>query len=250
MNSITNLSVIIPFFHKVEELDIVFPMNKPYLIGAEVVLCLDEADSAESVSAFVKKHPEVKWTVIVNRLPHMWRTPCKAINVGLKHISNEYVLVVSPESKFVGNLPEMMLSNVSPSVACTGTLVDCYYPIFLNIGESNAIADFKKKRGIHYYGSICFHRQAAINIGGYDECMSKWGGDDDNFRARLRLSGVRVDNNPQISIVHLTFDNNPKAGCQMSDLPPEYIHCPKTITCPRCYSTWGTDFSEILYQSI
>jgi hypothetical protein len=243
------LSVILPFFHKSEELQTVFPLNKPYLLNAEIVLCLDEADSMDSVLNFVQQHPDITWKVLVNRTSHAWRAPTKAINVGLRHCSAEYVLVVSPESKFVGDLPTAMLNQVNSTTAIIGKLTDCSYRKFVEIGENRVMEEYEQKRGSHYYGSICFPRQAAIAIGGYDECLSKWGGDDDNFRARLRLNNVRVVPDKNINIIHLTMTNNSKRGCDMNDVPLDDIHCPKTSICSNCFSAWGQDFDEMIFSS-
>lgn len=243
-----SLTVIIPFFRKVKELTTVFPLNKPYLLGdsVEVILCLDEPESADAVRMFAHGHPDVNWRVLVNRSPHPWRTPTKAINVGLRHAHNDYVLVVSPETKFVGNVPEMMLDIASPKIAVAGKLTNLTYHRFMEIGEVEAVTSFEKSRGLHYYGSICFYRQAAIDIGGYDECMDGWGGDDDNFRARLGLSGVKVICTPQINIVHLIFEDNHKSNCKMNTFSMDYIHRPKSPICPVCYPNWGNDFAEVL----
>ncbi len=247
-SSALNLSVIMPFYKKIDELRLVFPMNKPYLIGAEVVLCLDEDSTAGEVVSFVKLHPEIRWKVLVNRKAHPWRTPTKALNVGLRHSSNDYVLVVSPESKFVGDLPGIMLSKVNTETAIMGQLGDCSYARFLEIGDA-AVDEYEQTKGLHFYGSICFHKSAAFEVGGYDECMDGWGGDDDNFRSRLRLSGVKVVPDKQARIVHLCLDNMPKLGCRENDFSFDYIYHPQSIRCPNCYPNWGEDFDEVLFSS-
>ena len=56
------------------------------------------------------------------------------------------------------------------------------------------------------YGSICFSKQQAFNIGGYDEQFVAWGGDDDDFRNRLSLAGYYKK--PTFSkFIHVQFNN-------------------------------------------
>lgn len=246
-----SLDIIIPFFHKMKEFTAVFPLNKQYLCNnnIKIIICMDESDSEKELVNFVSQYPDIKFKIIINRKKHTWRSPTKAINVGIKNSNSDYILIVSPESKFVGNLPAMMLNNVSSSTACIGRLNSSGYGDFLFFGEEYVMNKFKFNNGIHYYGSICFPRNAAILVGGYDECMDKWGGDDDNFRARLKLNGTKILTDENINILHLVFEYNINHKYEKNSLPIDYIYNPTSKICNKCFDTWGDDFSEVIFNN-
>lgn len=241
------LSVVIPFYHKMDEFRIVFPMNEPYLRGRQVVLCLDDSDSANEVVEFAKQYKRVGWKVLVNRTEHPWRTPAKAINVGLRHADGDYVLIISPESRFVGDLPLMLLKDTNETTACVGALNDVPYEEWTN--DKKTIAEFRSKKGIHFYGSICFSKERGRHIGGFDECMCKWGGEDDNFRSRLKLAGVNIKECPDANIIHMVVANKYVKNSAEINTDLQRVYSPPSVRCPDCYDKWGTDFSEVLYQT-
>ncbi len=92
------LSVILPFFRKFGEFQRVLPLNLPYLErpDLEVVLVLDENTEERAVLALLEHCPGVRWKVIVNDVPHPWRPPCRAINVGLISATSEVAIFMVP----------------------------------------------------------------------------------------------------------------------------------------------------------
>lgn len=77
-----NLSVIIPFYKKMEEFRRVFPINRKYFErnGIEVVIVLDTPDEREELLSYIMQFPFINWRVIMNDKPHDWRNPAKPLN--------------------------------------------------------------------------------------------------------------------------------------------------------------------------
>ena len=107
----TRLSVVMPYFRKLAEFTRVLPLQHAWLArpDLEVILVMDTPDEEPELLALLTQYPDVRWTVLVNDRAHPWRPPCKAINVGLRHAVGQFVLVCSPESAFVGDVPSMAL---------------------------------------------------------------------------------------------------------------------------------------------
>ena len=81
----------------------VFQKNLPYFQrnGIEIVIAMDEDSEEESIINFTHRYPFINWKVIVNHSKHDWRNPAKAINVGIRNATKEFILVCSPESEFI-----------------------------------------------------------------------------------------------------------------------------------------------------
>lgn len=98
-----NLSVIIPFYKKMEEFRRVFPINRKYFErnGIEVVIVLDTPDEREELLSYIMQFPFINWRVIMNDKPHDWRNPAKPLNVGIRHATKKYIMICSPESEML-----------------------------------------------------------------------------------------------------------------------------------------------------
>ncbi len=101
------ISIVLPFFRKLADFRRVLPLNRPYFARpwVEVVVVMDENESESGVLDLIRQYPDIRWQVRVNDQPHGWQPPCKAINVGVRHASHDVVLVCSPESMFVTDVP-------------------------------------------------------------------------------------------------------------------------------------------------
>ena len=98
-----DVSVVMPFYKKMDEFRRIFPKNLPYFQrnGIEIVIAMDEDSEEESLINFTHRYPFINWKVIVNHNKHDWRNPAKAINVGIRNATKEFILVCSPESEFI-----------------------------------------------------------------------------------------------------------------------------------------------------
>lgn len=256
------LSVIMPFYRKYADFRQVLPLNYEYLSKdhIEVILSLDEDHEEKLVLSLIQNFPKVKWKVIVCHEPHEWRNPTKAINVGLKHARGNNVLIVSPESAFVDDLPDHMLMHLSvhqQSAICGRLhcstfrdLAECKRPY-----EAMLRYIYRQGPGLYtrrnielFYGSIMVSRSSAVNICGYDECLVNWGGDDDNFRARLRLAGIAIVKTRNVNILHLSDSPEPRRKRITTKAETEYILRPAKPKCPVCSPRWGQAFNDVVYD--
>ncbi len=188
-----DITVIIPFYKKYHDFVKVFPSHARYFArpGIEVIIVMDEPGEEERVLNFIRRYPQVNWVIIINDTPHEWRNPTKALNVGIKHASKTYILVVSPESEMATDVMNQFKKKIDGNHNfCIG---QCHSMVY---GDSRFFMT-----GLPY-GSILVSRENLIKIGGYDETLSAWGGDDDNLRYRLKMIGVREIFLPEAHIFH------------------------------------------------
>lgn len=238
-----DVSVIMPFYKKMNEFRRVFPKNLPYFQrnGIEIVIAMDENSEEKALINFINQYPFINWKVIVNHNEHDWRNPVKAINVGIRNATKEYILVCSPESEFVTDVIYMMRKKLH------------YYKNHFTIGTVS-FTDLRNKnyKNCYFipYGSIMVKRKDIIEITGYDESLIKWGGDDDNVRIRLQMNGVKRLFLPEVKLIHR---ENKKELVNRADkrsfIPIEVL---KKLLLPTKVhinaNSWGFDFSEIVYS--
>lgn len=238
-----DVSVILPFYKKLEEFKTVLPKNQLFFQrnGIEIVIVMDEDSEEIELIKFINLYPFINWKVIVNHQKHAWRNPSKAINVGIKNASKECILVCSPESEFITDAIYIMRKKLE------------YYPNHFAIGTVS-FADieetiFTKQRFIEY-GSIMARKKDFYAITGYDESLTKWGGDDDNVRIRLEMYGIKRLLLPEVKLLH---KETPKElisrNCKKEDIT---INTYKKIVLPLNIqpntNNWGVDFCNIAYS--
>jgi hypothetical protein len=216
----TALSVVVPYFRKLTELRAVLPYNARYLgrPDVELVLVLDEPSQEAEVLSLLDRLPLVRARVVVNDRPHDWRPPCVAINVGLRAASGKFVLVASPESLFVGDVPSRVLQVLSarPGDVVVGrigwvTLAAARRKNPEALFQMAIAAQNMPGFAANYYGSIAAARDLFIAVRGYDESLSEWGGDDDNMRARLSMQGAMLMLDRGLKLIHLS-EGAPKSN--------------------------------------
>jgi glycosyltransferase involved in cell wall biosynthesis len=187
-----NLSVIIPFFKKINEFKEVLPHNQKYFErnGIEVIICLDEPTEEKQLLELIEHYPFINWKVIINDVPHSWRNPSKAINVGIRHSTKEYIMVMSPESQLQTDA------------------IDCFVK-YLRKKERSFVLGFIQfehyDNKLHPYGSIAVRKSHLVAINGYNEAYSDWGSDDDDIRVRLTRSGLREKRMKKARLFHREF---------------------------------------------
>jgi hypothetical protein len=232
-----------PFYKKMDEFRRIFPKNLPYFQrnGIEIVIAMDEDSEEESLINFTHRYPFINWKVIVNHNKHDWRNPAKAINVGIRNATKEFILVCSPESEFITDAIYLMRKQLK------------FYPEHFAIGTVT-FTDLKSKeqRNSFFmpYGSIMAKRKDFVDTGGYDECLINWGGDDDNVRIRLEMKGIRRLFLPEVKLIHR---ENRKAlnkrKNKRSTIPIEIL---KKVLLPDKIKPnmdhWGYDFSDIAFS--
>lgn len=239
-----DLSVIMPFYKKMEEFKKIFPKNLSYFQrnGIEVIVCMDEDSEEEQLLEFIKLYPFINWRIIVNRTEHEWRNPAKALNVGIRSASKKYILVCSPESEFACDIIYQMRRALY------------YYPNHFTIG----FVEFKSFDKHHRlmcpvpYGSIMAKKDDLVKITGYDEQILKWGGDDDNIRARLEMIGIKKLLLPDALLIHWETDEDFEKRITKHIARDRPIDVLRDILYPNYHiannNTWGTDFKDVAYD--
>ena len=248
------LSVILPFYKRLSAFEQALKTNHTYLAGGderstEIVLVLDEPSEEEEIVRLVHAYDGLSWRVIINRKDHVWRNPARAINVGLRHATGEYALVMSPESLHVTDVPAVLFraSSNSQGLFSIGKICWCPRQIVNEKGLSAAFDETEPKR---FYGSICAPRAAFEEIRGYDESNESWGCDDDNIRERLILCGLKPWYAPYARAIH------PLEPGEVNHNQTRQVE--KTLTERHSYlrpsttrvndADWGREFDEVLFE--
>jgi hypothetical protein len=251
-----SLSIVIPYFRKITELRIALPHNARYLCrsNVELVLVLDEPSQEREVLALLDQLPQVRARVVVNDRPHDWRPPCVAINVGIRAAKGKFVLVVSPESVFVGDVPSNVLQvlfNRSSDVL----LGRVAWATFAEAHGRSAEALFSDALAVRgrlyfggdYFGSIAASRDLFQAVRGYDESLQLWGGDDENIRSRMSMHGAMLMLDRRLRVVHLS--ETLQVGAARRELPShapnkvrELINPAEVVANPE---QWGVEFGRV-----
>ena len=244
-----DVSVVMPFYKKLKEFAQIFPRNRKYFErnGIEIVLVLDCPDEKDELLDFIKRYPLVNWRVIWNDKPHEWRNPSIPLNVGLKYATKKYLMVCSPESEFLTDAVLQLREALEnyPDHFAIGTV--CFADDEDIITPANA-KDFDFKP----FGSIMVEKTHLFHIRGYDETLNKWGGDDNNIRARLEMIDVAELFLPEVMLIHRDF-NNEEGKTRRSYIPKEvptdasrHFFFPKKALANN--DSWGEDFNTIIYD--
>ncbi len=191
-----NLSVILPFYKKFKEFEIILTFNCKYFQrnGIEVILVIDEPTEKELVLNLISQYPFINWVVIVNDTSHQWRNPAKVINVGIKNSSKDYIMVCSPESKFFTDAIFLLRKAAELYDPCfvTGAV---HFATFNTGNEINLNNPLK-------YGSILVKKEYLEKANGYSEMFESWGGEDDNIRTKLSFLNIKKIHVPEAILVH------------------------------------------------
>lgn len=250
-----DLSVVLPYYKRIKTFKQSLCVNYLKLMSApgrstEVVLVLDEPTEESDVLELVSQYKQISWRVLINRRDHPWRNPSVAINVGIRHAKGAFVLIMSPECLYVTNVPAILFNaahSISNSFA-VGQARFCHRQIIEEKGLAQA---YEAKKNQIYYGSICIPRSALESIRGYDESNKTWGGDDDNLRSRLVLSGLEKKCIANAKVIH-PVDSDEDRG-QVRDILrtktwDERQACLFPLNAIANGEDWGKEFDEIIYE--
>ena len=241
------LSVIMPFFRRLDSFKKVIKKNAPYLQrnGIEVIIVLDSPEDEVLLVRLIKKYPFINWKLIVNDTPHEPRNPAKVLNVGIRHATKKYILISDPEVEFYTDVIfqlRNLLENY-PNHYALGTVAF--------VEEDDEITkESEDKLWFLNYGSIMVEKQYLETIGGYDESFEKWGGEDDNIRKRLDMQGTKKLLVPEARSLHR--EKKLKLSERLNrthNFPAQVLkkmYYPKDVFVNK--SDWGNEFNRIGYD--
>jgi hypothetical protein len=218
----------------------------------EVILVMDTPDEESELVALLAQYPDIRWSVLVNDQPHPWRPPCKAINVGLRRAAGQFVLVCSPESAFIGDVPSLALQvmHQHPDKVLVGRVGFARFadiatgPTLAQVFEATQPPGLK----LHtFYGSICAARSSFEAVHGYDESFTEWGGDDDNIRVRLELQGHHLLACPSLRLLHLSDDA--RTGGENYKLETDILKCSPHSAQANTPHGWGRSFTRLAWRT-
>lgn len=247
------LSIILPYFRKLADFRRVLPLNAPFFArpGIEVLLVLDEPSEEHALLELLKAYRDIRWRVFVNDLAHLWRPPCRAINVGIRQARGEFILVCSPESAFVTDVPAIALRSLldKPRSAVLGQVG---FGLFSGIQQWSDlqrafVAAVPDPRHLNtFYGSVCAPKAAFEEVRGYDESFDTWGSDDDNLRVRMEMAGYANLLCPSMRVLHLADEPREPEGRKFNAAEAFQRRSPTTALANSL--RWGTDFGRLAYQ--
>ena len=241
-----DVSIIMPFYKRLNVFKLVFPKNAPFFQrnGIEIIILLDDPKEEKGLLKLIEVYPFINFKIIINRKKHEWRNPCKVLNVGIRHASFEYVLVLDPEVELVTDVVYQLRYIIShhPNTFATGVVA------FIDEKEN-----IKELKDINWmpYGSIMVAKHDLVNIRGYDESFEKWGGEDDQIRRKLSLYGLKKMALADAKTIHRdkNSDSHKERSSRIEKIPIRHL---KYIFHPRDPifngTDWGLDFKESIWD--
>lgn len=257
------ISVIMPFYKKFIEFKFAFEKGNLETFNSiqdmELLICVDAPLEADLLIKYLTQLVQLKTLnfsvkVIYNAQDHPWRCPSAAINVGIRHAKNEKLLVISPETLAFQQSILTLTQACNETHFSIGIIKFASYEKIKIWGPEHVLTNLPSP--FLPYGSICFTKNQAEIIGGYDESFQIWGGDDDDFRMRLQWAGFTKT--PTLArFLHHKFEDREinRAGNLKTEKSEkkiaEKIHYIKQKTSFMAnQGVYGNSFSKIIFQFI
>lgn len=205
-----DLSIIIPFFHKVKEFKYSLKQNYQELEKAlEVIILIDHQEETQLLS-YIQEYDNINFSFFINSENHPWRNPAVPINYGIKKAKGQYIMVISPESIFVNNVVDKLYLNCvknNNDIFTYGNIIFTTKSYYQNEKNKNLFEGNTKVTenyiGPIGYGSICCSKQNFKDVGYYNEDYILWGGEDDNVRSKLINFGIDGKKITNSKMLHL-----------------------------------------------
>lgn len=248
-NGIDNfdLSVIMSFYKRYEEFARVLPKNAPYLQrnGIEVIIAMDEPAEKEKLLQLLKKYPLINWKLIVNEQKHKPRNHAPVLNVALKHATKKYVMQIDPEVEYYTDIILQMRTAISYYHKHYILAYMAYIPYEMDVNQKNI-----NSLNFMPWGNIMVERRCLEEINAYDETFLKWGGEDDNLRARLDMLGVKKLLLPKALTIHREKNYNPKERTDKVEkhTAEDWKKMKYPTETKVNLNGWGTEFNDLIYD--
>lgn len=203
-----NLSFILPFYKRAGLFKLAMEHNAAYRCeDVELVCVLDDPSDEEPVIAMALQNPKIKFRVLVCDQAHEWRCPSKAINAGIRHAAGAHLCIMDPEIFLNMPAPNYLqgLFAAQWDVAVMGLLytVVNVRPGMTRKAVERRLAETEAGQcpaGI--WAGLAVSKYYIEQINGYNESITKWGGEDVEVRARLLRFGVPFHTYGSIRFLH------------------------------------------------
>lgn len=242
------LSFVIPFYRKAKAFHRALIATDAYhCCEVELVCVLDDPSDEADVLNLVKLYPYTKFRVIVNNTPHIWRPPCSAVNVGVRHALASHVAILSPESILKLPTPRYLQEMIDADFRAARVGLLWHIPVlnedqvwqpsfFYACADTWLTTHAPDNFG---YGFILCQKWAFEQIRGMDETRTGYGKDDDDLRFRLARFGVNIVIDGRIQVLHMTHET-PRRD------PMSYAPAWPGVVAPQ--KDWGREFSRVAYD--
>lgn len=242
-----DLSIIMSFYNRCEEFSRILPQNAKYLQrnGIEVIIVMNEPTEKQQVLDLIKQYPFINWKLIVNEQEHTSRNHAPVLNVGIRHATKKYILQIAPEVEYYTDVILQMreLLEYYPGHYALASMA--YIPTEMEVSKKNiGFLNFL------FYGNIMVERKYMEQINGYDETFLKWGGEDDNIRARLDLIGLKRLVLPEAKTLHREKEYKPEERMIKvnTHTAAELERMFSPVEAIANKTSWGEEFDQVVYN--
>lgn len=185
-----DLSVVILFYNHLDEVKSLTPFMVKYYErnGIEVIIVADKSAEQMDILDYIRVYPFISWKVIVSNEGHLWQNPSKALNIGIRKATKQYILIIDSRQEFYTDVIYELrekLEHYPEHYAISQVLsLDPQEKINESILE-------KHRCELVPYGSIMAKKEYFELIGGYSECQVEWKIRHENLCIRFDLAGIR-----------------------------------------------------------
>jgi hypothetical protein len=205
-----DVSIIIPYYHKYEEFRYSIEYNyEQFQTVREVIVVIDEKINNLEMFSFLNNY-NVNFRFFMNCENHSWRNPAIVINKGIKEAISEKIIIISPETILLKDSLINLINGCTVNSFSIGTIlfmtnesynkynVDSLFNLKTKIRNKDII-------GPEYFGSICCTKKNFEKVDYYTEnfSLNGWGGEDDNVRMKLKMTGLIENKINNATFIHL-----------------------------------------------
>lgn len=242
-----DVSIVMSFYKRYTEFKKVLPHNAPYLQrnGIEVIIVLDDPDEKSELLMLLQNYPFINWKLIINERKHAPRKHASVLNVGLKHATKKYILQIDPEVEFLTDIIWQMRDAIEKYPMHYILAMMAYVPYEQELTENNI-----KELDFIPWGNLMVERNHLYKLHGYDETFITWGGEDNNMRARLDMSGIKKFILPEAKTIHREKNYDPNERSKrinkhsISDW--RKMNYPSEAIANK--DIWGSEFNKVIYD--
>ncbi len=195
-----NISILMTVFKRAELLKITLPNIMSQMNPEDEIICVDDGPY-DGIDHVLGSYGSLNYRWIQTKNTE-YRNSSKAKNIGLKHAKNELIFIHEAEILGAGNYIHHMREHFKEGArkfvsAAHVVSVDALGSIYGDVPDSQA----------PFFAGV--RRDDLMNVTGWDERYKFWGNEDNDLMYRLMMSGVKVMNDPSISITHLWHERPP-----------------------------------------